>query len=142
MMCALFLSIGPDGNRYFRRAVVDWPSNTQYVGIGTQTKERTSDVAHLWRPPTGMKFPLAKNGRITEIGGAVEYFGIIKGLWTLWYAQFYLFMLWKLYLLTKVPDYARINVLWRYNVSVQCTQICASSFSLTSNSYLSEFQNT
>jgi len=50
------------------------------VGNGDRSHETTSDMAYLNRPPPGSAFPLAKNGRIGEIGWPVETFKVVRGL--------------------------------------------------------------
>lgn len=50
------------------------------VGIGDRSREDTSGMQYLNRPPPGQKFPKAKNGQIGEIGWPVEHFKIVKGI--------------------------------------------------------------
>ncbi|KAK3796973.1 hypothetical protein RRG08_057218 [Elysia crispata] len=71
------LFTGPSGLRDYRAQVNTFQ---QAVGEGDRSDEFTSDLSYLNRDPPGSKFPLAKNGRINEIGGSVEHFKIVKGI--------------------------------------------------------------
>ncbi|KAK3101087.1 hypothetical protein FSP39_000844 [Pinctada imbricata] len=71
------LFTGPDGlSDYKAKPCPDF----QMTGIGERSREVTSQMDYLSRPPPGAKFPLAKNGRIGEIGWPVEAFKIVKGI--------------------------------------------------------------
>ena len=74
---SIFFS-GPSGLRDYRSHLPEYP---HAVGIGDRSHETTSDLAYLSRKPPGSSFPLAKNGRIGEIGWPVETFKIVKGIW-------------------------------------------------------------
>ncbi|GFO41719.1 histone-lysine N-methyltransferase SETMAR [Plakobranchus ocellatus] len=67
------LFTGPSGLRDYRANVTTFQ---QAVGEGDRSNEFTSDLSYLNRDPPGSRFPLAKNGRINEIGGPVEHFKI------------------------------------------------------------------
>ncbi|XP_005094898.2 uncharacterized protein LOC101855712 [Aplysia californica] len=71
------LFTGPSGLRDYRSNQQPFQ---QMVGVGERSAEFTSDLAYLSRPPPGTSFPLAKNGRIGEIGWPVEHFKIVKGI--------------------------------------------------------------
>ncbi|XP_076471921.1 protein SPMIP2-like [Babylonia areolata] len=71
------LFTGPSGLRDYRAHLPDHP---HAVGIGDRSQETTSDLAYLSRGAPGSAFPLAKNGRIGEIGWPVETFKIVKGI--------------------------------------------------------------
>lgn len=67
---------GPGGLRDYRAQV---SADNQSVGIGSRSGEATSDLAYLSRQPPGYSFPLAKHGRVGEIGWPVETFKTVKG---------------------------------------------------------------
>lgn len=71
------LFTGPSGLRDYRAQT---QPNQQMVGTGERSAEFTSNLAYLSRPPPGDSFPLAKNGRIGEIGWPVDHFKIVKGI--------------------------------------------------------------
>merc|ERR1711936_473942 len=71
------LFTGPNGLRDYRAQVA---TDQSMVGVGDKSHEFTSDLAYLSRPPPNTSFPLAKNGRIGEIGWPVEAFRIVKGI--------------------------------------------------------------
>ena len=50
------------------------------MGIGDRSHETTSDLAYLSRTAPGSAFPLAKNGRIGEIGWPVDTFKLYRGI--------------------------------------------------------------
>nr|KAG5699238.1 hypothetical protein BaRGS_012759 [Batillaria attramentaria] len=68
---------GPSGLRDYRAHLPDYPHS---VGIGNRSHENTSELGYLTRNAPGTAFPLAKNGRIGEIGWPVETFKIVKGI--------------------------------------------------------------
>lgn len=68
---------GPSGLRDYRAHQPDYP---HAVGIGDRSHETTSELGYLTRNAPGVAFPLAKNGRIGEIGWPVEAFKIVKGI--------------------------------------------------------------
>ncbi|XP_025088384.1 uncharacterized protein LOC112560640 [Pomacea canaliculata] len=70
------LFTGPGGLRDYRAQV---SADNQSVGIGSRSGEATSDLAYLSRQPPGYSFPLAKHGRVGEIGWPVETFKTVKG---------------------------------------------------------------
>ncbi|KAL8605707.1 hypothetical protein ACOMHN_064844 [Nucella lapillus] len=77
------LFTGPSGLRDYRAKMSDHPGA---VGIGDRSHETTSNRAGTgckkahYRGAPGSAFPLAKNGRIGEIGWPVETFKIVKGI--------------------------------------------------------------
>ena len=74
------LSPGPSGLRDYRANV---QTDQGVVGEGERSREYTGSLSYLSRAPPNTSFPLAKNGRIGEIGWPVETFKIVKGIWTM-----------------------------------------------------------
>jgi len=68
---------GPDGLRHHR---VTTHSNPEVVGENEASQERTGALSYMFRAPKDSPFPLAKNGRLGEIGGEVDRWNIKKGI--------------------------------------------------------------
>ena len=65
-MCIYIYSVpGPDSIGDHRVSVA--PEN-RYVGIGTMSKEGTSETDYIWRPAPGTPFPRPKTAKVGEIG--------------------------------------------------------------------------
>lgn len=67
---------GPDGLAPHRRPNQD----PMFCGIGERSFENTEALGYMFRPPTGQRFPKAKNGNIGETGWEVDTWGLKKGL--------------------------------------------------------------
>ena len=61
----IFSVPGPDSIGDHRVSVA--PEN-RYVGIGTMSKEGTSETDYIWRPAPGTPFPRPKTAKVGEIG--------------------------------------------------------------------------
>ncbi len=70
VICLLPPHLGPDNVRDHRVKTIN---NMQYVGEGVRSSENTSAIHYLFRAPKSAAFPLAKNGRIGEIGWEAEH---------------------------------------------------------------------
>ena len=68
---------GPDGIRDHRVKRADGDG---YAGVGSQSRETTSNLGYMFRMPKEFPFPKGKHGRLGEIGGEIEIWNIKKGL--------------------------------------------------------------
>lgn len=63
--------LGPEGLRPHRVTVAHDPG---YVGNTTRSPEDSGSLNYLFRGPSNVPFPKAKNGRIGETGWEMEFF--------------------------------------------------------------------
>ena len=68
---------GPDGIRDHRVKRVE---DSDFPGIGSQSRETTSNLGYMFRMPKEFPFPKGKHGRLGEIGGEIEIWNLKKGL--------------------------------------------------------------
>ena len=70
-ICVVIYLTGPDGLRDHKVPVVP---DMQFIGDNVRSREDTAALSYMFRASKGVPFPLAKNGRIGEIGWEVEFF--------------------------------------------------------------------
>ena len=76
-----YIWAGPDGarNHHLKRL------HAEYTGIGEQSSEKTSNLGYMFRTPTNYPFPRGKQGRLGEIGGAVQLLNITRNDGNTWH---------------------------------------------------------